>query len=497
MGCGIIAARISIVHCVLPVALAVGREASAQPLPSIRHQRVDCLAPDHFARLFATIQPGDSVRTAKLYFRSDKYPDFYYVEMQRVEERFQAVLPKPGAETKRVIYYIEAVDAAFSAARTGEHDLEIKDPCDRRSSDAAYFTGDNPGIVVGATEAGAPAIPPGFQVAGISGFITAAGLAIGAGGGGGAATAVLVLGAAGATAGIVVAAGGENSGSTSSVFGAPGSTTTSSGSPTASTSSTTTVSGPTTTTGSTTTVGPGTTTATSTSSSSTTTTTISMPTPPTACFQFESVPRCTVRLDARCSSGTIKEYQWRFVQAPGPPSNETRLSPDPFVHDWQDDQACKSNSCGFSRSVRLTAVGPAGQSTTEFSVRVTCLGGYSVEAIAPQITFTSFLGIPPFDGSVRAHVLLEDGRLDATDNSGPTRHYVEGRLEGSTVDAYLAEDAPQGGFWRFDFSGREALRPGSLEVLEGQVISLDSRSVVFRLNGQAAERIKFRLHFTP
>ena len=69
--------------------------------------------------------------TAKVYFRSDKYPEFYYVVMTLNDpaEHFLAILPKPGPETERVIYYVEAVDRTFSGARTVEYDPKIEDPC--------------------------------------------------------------------------------------------------------------------------------------------------------------------------------------------------------------------------------------------------------------------------------------------------------------------------------------------------------------------------------
>lgn len=114
----------------------------------------------------------------RVYFRSDKYPDFYYVEASEIPETpedFRAILPKPSPETERVIYYVEAVDTEYEIYQTPEADPAVVDDACRRDP-GAYYMGENPEIVVGATSAGAAAVPPGFQALGITGFISAAGV---------------------------------------------------------------------------------------------------------------------------------------------------------------------------------------------------------------------------------------------------------------------------------------------------------------------------------
>jgi hypothetical protein len=161
--------------------------------------------------------------------------------------------------------------------------------CKRRDPVVAWFTGDDPGIVVGATVAGAPQIPPGFQAVGISGFVTAAGVASSAGGGGVGAGTVAVIAAGGAGAAVAVAAAGGGSSSTTTTAGAA--------SP------------------------PGSTTTTSAAGSTTTTASVGDPTP-LACFTIDP-PDATVKvgenikLDARCSKGdksllgdSIANYEW-------------------------------------------------------------------------------------------------------------------------------------------------------------------------------------------
>jgi uncharacterized repeat protein (TIGR01451 family) len=151
------------------------------------------------------------------------YPDFYYVDMAGTGEAFQAILPKPSPETVQVIYYIEAVDVGFSSNRTIEHLADVvedEDDCRRRDPAAAYYTGGNPGIVVGALKSGVPAVPAGFLADGITGFIP---LSVSGGGGGAGATAALAVGgaAAGAVAVGVLAAGGDQSTTTTTAVVAP------------------------------------------------------------------------------------------------------------------------------------------------------------------------------------------------------------------------------------------------------------------------------------
>jgi hypothetical protein len=190
------------------------------PMPTgIEHPGIECLTHDHYPKVDAGIRPGDKVQTSRVYFRSDKYPDFYYVEMTKEHptiDDFQAILPKPGPETERIIYYLESVDTNFDNLQTPEFAPEViaAEECRRRGT-PAWFEGD-PSIVVGATAPGAAAIPPGFQAIGITGFVNSLGVLStigGAGGGvvGSAAGAVLVVGggAAAAATAVVVATGGD------------------------------------------------------------------------------------------------------------------------------------------------------------------------------------------------------------------------------------------------------------------------------------------------
>lgn len=191
-------------------------------MPEIRHAAVSCMGRTEFPLLTAVINPRNQIRTARVFFRSSAYPDFYYVDLTDLGNAFQAILPKASPETARVIYYIEAVDRTFNSARTPESNAEVmqdSDECQRRDPKAASFNGNNPGIAVGSTTAGSPGIPPGFAADGIVRFISVAGVASGGGGGIGTGAVVAFSVGAAAAAGVgVLGLREETSTSTTSII---------------------------------------------------------------------------------------------------------------------------------------------------------------------------------------------------------------------------------------------------------------------------------------
>ena len=107
---------------------------------------------------------------------------------------FSTALPKPSLETEELVYYIEAVDVTFNNSIGDEHVAEIRESCQAEgpSLDEA------PELLVGATESGVSASPPGFQTVGIVGSITSAGVVSALSGGSGIGAAVVVGGVAAA-----------------------------------------------------------------------------------------------------------------------------------------------------------------------------------------------------------------------------------------------------------------------------------------------------------
>ncbi|MGH9335216.1 MAG: hypothetical protein ACRD21_15880, partial [Vicinamibacteria bacterium] len=271
--------------------------AGAQQSLAISHDSLECWPTDHYPIVGAALTPPEEVRAARVYFRSEEYPDFYYVDArQQPDGRFEAVLPLAAPGTERVVYYIEAVTLAFESNRTREWTPIVadSDECRRRDPLLALFQGEIPEIVVGALRAGAPLLPPGFQAAGI------------VGGGGISAVTIGAIVAGGAAGGVVIATGGggETSSVTTSVVAIPPTTSISAGVTT--TTAPTTTAGPTTSappSSSTTTTIPGIPTTTTIPGIPTTTTSISGL--PTTTTSIPGIPTTTTTLSTTTTSAPV------------------------------------------------------------------------------------------------------------------------------------------------------------------------------------------------
>jgi len=179
----------------------------------IGHNGRECIARDRYTQLSADISPSADVQFSRIFFRAAQHPEFYYVDMPGTGDDFTGVLPKPSPETTEIVYYVEATSRAFDAKQTIQYTPRVvsgdEDDCD--DYPGAYFTGSDPGIVVGSFVEGASSVPPGFLAEGISTFIAASGSVVGAAeatGGGSFLTSttglILIVSAAGAvTVGIV------------------------------------------------------------------------------------------------------------------------------------------------------------------------------------------------------------------------------------------------------------------------------------------------------
>jgi PKD repeat protein len=87
-------------------------------------------------------------------------------------------------------------------------------------------------------------------------------------------------------------------------------------------------------------------------------------------------------------------------------------------------------------------------------------------------------------------VVLNRGRLMMA-TTGISRQSAALRHGENRIDAQLVRGTGKPGVWRFDLGATEGFEPGSLRVLEGEVALLTDRIVVFRLKGQAGERVAF------
>jgi hypothetical protein len=193
--------------------------------PVIEHGGVGCIVADKHPKIEVNVTPAESVKRARLYFRASGTTAWYFVEMKRGPQLFEAVLPKPAKSTTSIDYYVDAVDGQFREARSAEFQPAVVaqgSACPSPLPAAGALA--SASVAVGAA-AGAPALPAGFASAGVAA----------AGGGLSAGVIAAVVGGGAAVAGAVVVAaksggdedGGSGGGSGSRsaydvVFAAPG-----------------------------------------------------------------------------------------------------------------------------------------------------------------------------------------------------------------------------------------------------------------------------------
>ncbi len=477
-------------------AFAFVTTATLHAQPRIDHSGLNCMRPGELVVVLSEIDPEGDIRTAKVYFRSSLYRDFYYVEMTYQDGRYVGILPQPSAETPRVIYYVEALDSAFNTARSREYDADVRGRC-RQEPAAAYFPGGDPGITVGATAVGASSMPPGFMAVGIAGTITAAGLVSGVGGGIGAGTAVAVGAALAASAGAaVLTTGGDDLTTSSVVTGMLTSSvaTTTSIMPAGSTSSTT-APGPgpvptTTTPGAPTTTVPGGSTTTSVATSTTSVTTSTTPggAPLEAsCFTVEVLAACGVRVDATCVALPVDRYEWildlnnrwRKVEFPD--------GPHTLTHTWDgDDCDAEGETLRFRLKVRRDDL----TSTAHKNLFVPGDGLRAPPAGDLSVRLHTHLRLP---GRATGRVSVNATPVRVIDNASPVELRARSRRGSNTLVAVVATVSGQAGqpgqpgTWRFAL---EPIVPGSLRIVSGNVLTQEPNGVVFRLAGHVGERIE-------
>ncbi len=452
--------------------------------PTIVHSGLNCMRPGEFVVVLSGIDPGEDVETAKVYFRSSLYREFYYVEMTYQDGQYVGILPQPSEDTPKVIYYVEALDSAFNTARSREYEADIEGRC-RQEPAAAYLPGGT-AITVGATLGGAPAIPPGFTAAGIVGTIAATGIASGVGSGIGAGTAVVVGAAAAAAggAGLAVLSAETDSATTTSVVAALpiSSAVTTSIVPTGSTTST--GSGPnpppTTIPGTPTTTVPGGSTTTPTTTPPTTTT----PALDASCFTVAVLGTCRVRVDATCVALPVDRYEWTLDLNNRWRKVELSDGPASLEHTWANTDCVGDQSIRF----RLKARRGGDTSTVHKNVVVPANLTVASKASIPVELRTQLAG----SALLRGRVLLNETLVRTIDTSGPVEFSMRGRRGTNTLTGLVASTSGEPGTWRFELAG---LTPGTLRIVSGNAVSLEPNAVVFQLSGSVGERVE--LTFVP
>lgn len=467
------------------VVSAVLAGATFAVAPDIRHEPLHCVAPGENPVVNAVI-PGSDIRTAKVYFRSDKYPKFYYVEMKVEAEGFLSVLPKPSPETDSIIYYIEAIDVTFDNTIGAEHTVEVSDNCLHASPETRPVE-EAPEIVVGATEAGASALPPGFETAGIVGTITAAGVGSILGGGSGISTAVVAGGVAagvgGAVATQVVLEDSTPAESTPEAppprpEPSPGGA--SPPPPPASPQPSPPPAEP------------------PEEEPEEEPVPAPAPAPPvpssplTACFT-SSFPgqSCNLKVDAACSSGSITTYAWEFVAGPELGGSTTavgitanRTFPRCMGEDVRVVLTVSDGAGGTDVLDRSVTLPNEAASLTSSTTRI-------------RTSWVSTLDARPWNGAVHGTVEIVGTRADDVANAGPYRHEHDAHFGKATVEATLVSEVGGEARWTFDFSDTPQFFPGSLRPLRGAVLASTDRTITFRLHGAPGERVRFEYRLEP
>jgi len=109
----------------LAALLAFAAPALAAEGLAILHQPVHCVVAGKYPQLDACFDPSTRVARARVYFRGEGAPDWYYVEMKTQAPCFRGTLPRPKKSLKRLSYYVSVFDQDFAEARTEEYATEV------------------------------------------------------------------------------------------------------------------------------------------------------------------------------------------------------------------------------------------------------------------------------------------------------------------------------------------------------------------------------------
>ena len=112
-----------------------------------------------------------------------------------------------------------------------------------------------------------------------------------------------------------------------------------------------------------------------------------------------------------------------------------------------------------------------------------------------ESSFVSTIETHGRDGSATGHVHVNGVSLDSVNDTMSFRHRARGASETVLVEGTV-QSAVQG-LWRFELVDDGRVVQGSIEAFEGQVLGREPRAILFRLTGQAGERIRFTYRQRP
>ncbi len=460
------------------VALVVPAVASAQV--AIEHQDVACIVAGQFPVLDACFRPGPDLARARVYFRPEGAPNWYYVEAStptppKANDPAEllcrrATLPKPKKSLleKHVEYYLEATGKRLESSQTETfRPLVVKNEGECKKKVVAPFV-PNAAVQV------FPAMPAAF--------------AAGGGLSGAAVAAVVGAGVAGGTGVVVAATNG----------GGPAPTT----------------------------LAPVTTTQPPITVPATTTTTTL---PPEVAFDpvFKVFNNGVLQTGTKIAGTEPLKLRFYMCESTGP----LRLRFGVTVNGGLATAGCdttitfttrgfttglgavvasrngvESRGTSYSVVMQIVSDGPGNNPkanqplTVDVSVLITIgrdkligfRGPVPSQASAPQpAAWVSELDIP----GGRGQVVLNGS--DATFPATGGRVPLAGRPRSgeNRVEATLVQATGQPGLWRFELGADQSVTPGSLRVIAGQVGLVTPDALVFRMKGRPGERVVFTFRF--
>lgn len=154
---------------------------------------------------------------------------------------------------------------------------------------------------------------------------------------------------------------------------------------------------------------------------------------------------------------------------------------------WSGDCSGTSKECTLTMNgnkdvtARFSLLGLLSADDDAFAVP----GASGRSAIAPSFGWLIQLDVPEAVGQVA----LNGQAMRVARGASPAQ--LTARADDNLVEGQLVEGAGEPGTWRFEAQEGEAIHPGSLRVMRGDVVVVTQSAVVFRLKGQPGEQVAF------
>ena len=215
---------------------------------------------------------------------------------------------------------------------------------------------------------------------------------------------------------------------------------------------------------------------------------------PEACFTTTPDPpriksNESISFNGECSVGDrdggpaeITKYEWDFGDSrPGAEGRFVSRQFEPDVY-----------------GVTLTVTNKDGRqdSKTQFVVveATSLVNSYKQRTNRTVVSFASEIIIPHEGVNTQARLSLNDSIEILTPAPSSHNHRRQALIGNNTIEARLISRIATPGRWRFNFNSTQNFTPGSLSIISGQLLSLGTNSITFRVTGDPSETILFRFH---